>query len=91
MDLGIKYQGKVATTQNVTFIRKLIAENPKDSRRVLSQKLCKAWNWRQSNGALRDMVCRGFMLRLDSAGLIRLPPKDFPPTILLSIEKSPRR
>lgn len=79
MDLGIKYQGKVATTQNVTFIRKLIAENPKDSRRVLSQKLCKAWNWRQSNGALRDMVCRGFMLRLDSAGLIRLPPKRFSP------------
>lgn len=39
------------------------------------KKLCRAWNWAQANGALRDMVCRGFMLRLESAGYIKLPPK----------------
>ena len=60
MDLGIKYQGKIATTDDVEFINKLIAEHPNDSRRSLSKKLCEAWNWVQPNGQLRDMVCRGF-------------------------------
>ncbi len=70
MDLGIKYQGRIATEQDVEFINKLIAENPHDTRRALSKKLCIAWNWVQPNGALRDMVCRGFMLNLDTAGYI---------------------
>jgi hypothetical protein len=75
MDLPVKYQGKTATTQEVEFINKLIAENPHDSRWKLSRKLCEAWNWVQPNGHLRDMVCRGFMLRLDEAGYIKLPPR----------------
>jgi hypothetical protein len=75
MDLNVRYQGKIATTDDVEFIEKLIAENPSDSRRSLSRKLCRAWNWVQANGALRDMVCRGFLLRLESAGYITLPPK----------------
>jgi hypothetical protein len=62
MDLEITYRGKTATTDDIAFINRLIAENPEDSRRALSQKLCRAWNWVQPNGALRDMVCRGFML-----------------------------
>jgi uncharacterized protein DUF4338 len=40
----------------------------------LSKKLCQAWNWVQTNGALRDMVCRGLMLELHREGLIELPP-----------------
>ena len=75
MDLPVKYQGKTATTQDVEFINKLIAENPHDSRWKLSRKLCEAWDWVQPNGHLRDMVCRGFMLRLDEAGYIKLPPR----------------
>ena len=79
MDLEIKYQGKVATTDDVEFIKRFIAENPHDSRRTLSKKLCKAWNWVQPNGALRDMVCRGFLLQLHRAGYIKLPPRKFTP------------
>lgn len=75
MDLEVKYRGRVASTEDVAFINNLIKDNPNDSRRVLSIKLCKAWNWRQKNGALRDMVCRGFMLELHRAGYIRLPEK----------------
>ena len=75
MELGIKYRGKIATTEDVAFINNLIKVNPNDSRRALSSKLCKAWNWVQPNGALRDMVCRGFMLELHRAGYIRLPAK----------------
>lgn len=90
MDLEVKYQGRVATRQDIEFIRKLISENPNDSRRALSQKLCKAWNWIQSNGTLRDMICRGFMLRLESAGYIKLPPRKFTPNNPLANRKSPQ-
>lgn len=75
----INYQGRVATTEQIEFIRRLIAENPDESRRSLSQKLCEAWNWVQPNGRLRDMMCRGFMLQLHRAGLIGLPEKKCTP------------
>jgi hypothetical protein len=89
MDLEIKYQGIAATKQDIEFIKKLIAENPNDNSRALSQKLCRAWNWVQPNGTLRDMVCRGFMLRLDSAGYIKLPPRKFTPNNPLVNSKKP--
>lgn len=90
MDLKVKYQGRIATTEHVEFIKGLIAENPNDSRRALSKKLCEAWNWVQPNGALRDMVCRGFLLRLESAGHIKLPPRRYKPNNPLANRKKPR-
>lgn len=74
MEIKIKYQGRTATSEDILFINKLIKTNPQDSRRALSKKLCEAWNWIQSNGFLKDMMCRGFMLALDRAGHIKLPP-----------------
>ena len=75
MSLQFKYRGKVLTNDDVAFINDLIGENPSDSRWALSKKLCRAWNWVQPNGALKDMVCRGLMLELHRAGHIRLPAK----------------
>src|SRR6266852_9945613 len=69
-----RYRGRVVTAEDVTSIRQLIAENPGASRRRLSEKLCEAWQWKQANGALRDMVCRGLLLMLHRAGEIELPP-----------------
>jgi hypothetical protein len=73
MDVLLRHRGRAVTTGDVRFIRALIAAHPTDSRRGLSQRLCAAWDWRQSNGALRDMVCRGLMLQLCRAGHIELP------------------
>ena len=89
MNTDVKYQGKIATTQDIDFINKLISNNPLASRRTISKKLCKAWNWVQPNGALRDMVCRGFLLRLEAAGYIKLPPKKFTPNNPLANRKIP--
>jgi len=75
MDAPFKYRGKVLTADDIGFINQLIGENPDDSRWVLSRKLCRAWNWVQPNGTLRDMVCRSMMLELHRAGHIRLPAK----------------
>jgi hypothetical protein len=36
--------------------------------------LCEALDWKQANGALRDVVCRGVLLMLERAGEIELPP-----------------
>ena len=68
-----RYRGRTISAKDVIFIRELIAQHPDLSRRRLSRKLCEAWQWRQANGALRDMVCRGLMLMLDRAGAIELP------------------
>ena len=69
-----KYRGRVITTEDIAFIRRLISENAGASRRALSAKLCDAWQWKQANGIPREMVCRGLMLMLHRAGQIELPP-----------------
>ena len=89
MDLEIKYQGRIATAQDIEFIKELIDKNPADSRRKLSKKICEAWNWVQPNGALRDMVCRGFLLQLHRAGYIKLPPRRVKPNNPLANRKRP--
>ncbi len=86
---GVKYQGRIASRQDVDFVERLISENRGDSRRELSRKLCKAWNWVQPNGVLRDMVCRGFLLRLEEAGYIKLPPRKCTPNNPLVNRKKP--
>jgi len=88
MEALLTYRGKQVTAEDAAFIRRLIAKNPGDSRRVLSAKLCQAWDWRQPNGALRDMVCRGLMLALDRAGHIQLPARRrIPPNPLVERKK----
>jgi Domain of unknown function (DUF4338) len=77
MSLIWRYRGREVRAEDIAFIRQLIAENPHVSRRRLSAKLCEAWEWRQANGALRDMVCRGLLLMLHRAGEIELPPVRF--------------
>ncbi|HEY2019210.1 MAG TPA: DUF4338 domain-containing protein [Bryobacteraceae bacterium] len=73
----LRYRGREITTADILYIRELVASGPGDSRRTLSKKLCEAWGWRQANGALRDMVCRGLLLMLERAGEISLPPVSY--------------
>ena len=69
-----RYRGRVIAAQDLEFIREFIKQHPGLSRRRLSAQLCDAWQWRQANGALCDMVCRGLLLMLHRAGEIELPP-----------------
>lgn len=75
--MELRYRGRAVTAEDILFIRELIAAHPGDNRRKLSKRLCEAWQWKQANGALRDMVCRGLMLMLDRAGYITLPPVSY--------------
>ena len=91
MAVKLRYRGREVTDSDITFIEELIAENPGASRRRLSTLLCEAWDWRQANGELRDMVCRGLMLKLHRAGHIELPPVRFVPRNNVIARRKPQR
>jgi Domain of unknown function (DUF4338) len=73
MDHVLRYRGRDYTSDDVRAVREVIAAHPGASRFRLSAHLCEAWNWRQSNGQLCDMVARGLMLALHRVGAIELP------------------
>jgi hypothetical protein len=84
-----RYRGRQISAEEIVFIRRLIAKHPGVSRRRLSKKLCEAWQWKQANGTLRDMVCRGLLLMLHRAGEIKLPPVRYTPPNPLARRKPP--
>src|SRR5690348_10656513 len=69
--------GRQISQKDILYMRALVEQHSNESRRTLSTKLCEAWQWRQNNGALRDMVCRGLLLMLERAGQITLPPVSY--------------
>src|ERR1700739_106897 len=73
----LKYRGREIQAEDLLFIRALLEGHPGESRRKLSTRICEAWQGRQANGALRDMVCRGLLLMLYRAGQIELPPVSY--------------
>jgi hypothetical protein len=79
MAIVLRYRGRIVEDTDVGFIQSLIQAHPNASRRRLSEQLCAAWNWVQSNGAPCDMICRGLMLALDRGGHIQLPPVKITP------------
>jgi hypothetical protein len=92
MAVLIRWRGRQIQQEQVSYIQALIAANPQDSRRRISQRLCEAWAWRQPNGELSDMLCRGLLATLERAGLIELPPRRCrPPNPLGSPRARPAR
>lgn len=69
-----RYRGQTIDSEQVAFLREFIAAHPDSSRWKLSRQLCEELGWKQANGALRDIVCRGLLLQLERAGEIALPP-----------------
>jgi hypothetical protein len=68
-----RYRGQTIDREQIAFLREFIREHPDSSRWKLSRQLCEALDWKQANGALRDVVCRGLLLMLARAGEIELP------------------
>lgn len=75
METGIHYRGTTYTERDLEDVRALVAANPEKSRYFLSRELCRLWNWTQTNGTPKDMVCRGLLLKLHREGLVALPPQ----------------
>ena len=70
---GWRYRGQEIGSEQIAFLREFIRTHPDSSRWKLSRQLCEALGWKQANGALRDVVCRGLLLMLERAGQIELP------------------
>jgi len=69
-----RYRGQEINGEQIAFLKEFIRTHPSSSRWKLSRQLCEALGWKQANGALRDVVCRGLLLMLARAGQIELPP-----------------
>jgi hypothetical protein len=69
-----RYRGQEIGSEQIAFLREFIRTHATSSRWKLSRQLCEVMGWKQANGVLRDMVCRGLLLMLERAGQIELPP-----------------
>jgi len=89
MKIIVTYRSRNVTASDLEVIKEIIAAHPEGSRRFISQEVCRAWQWRQANGALKDMICRSLLLLLQSKDLIKLPPPKCKPANPLANRKKP--
>ena len=68
-----RYSGRDFSSEDLAFIRALIADNPSCTRADLSRMTCKVLGWYKADGGLKEMSCRVAMLRMQDDGLILLP------------------
>ncbi len=68
-----RYSGRVFGPQEIEQVRAIIRTHPKASRQQLSYRVCEVFDWRKSDGSLKDMSCRVALLRMHREGLIELP------------------
>jgi Druantia protein DruA len=61
------------TPADLKTIRELIDLEGSRGRTHLSRRLCRLWDWRQPNGAFREIACRELLRRLEQKNLVRLP------------------
>jgi hypothetical protein len=71
MELVIRNRRLVES--DLSTIRELIEEEGAQGRTHLSRRLCRLWEWRQANGAYREIACRDLLRQLDARNLIQLP------------------
>jgi len=91
MALITTYRGRSINESDIALIKNIIAAHPERGRRFISQEVCRRWNWRQTNGTLKDMICRSLLLLLESKDFIKLPPrKSTPPNPLANRKKPPK-
>ena len=71
--LVMNLQGQIITCARIMEVQRLLRENPDWHRTRVSQELCRHWDWRNTNGQLKDMACRSLLLKLERLGHIILP------------------
>ena len=71
-------QGRKLCYEDIELVRGLLADHPQWGRTRLSEELCRLWDWRNGQGRIKDMACRTLLLKLERAGLIRLPKRRGP-------------
>ena len=73
-DIIFKFRSKEYTQKDLDYIHQVIAQNFEQGRVYISRVLAQNWDWRQPNGKIKDFAVRDTLLRMEEAGLIKLPP-----------------
>ena len=74
MDQDLVIRRRMIQPADLALIRQLIEAEGALGRSHLSNRLCELWDWRQANGRYRQIACRDLLRRLETKGLIQLPP-----------------
>lgn len=75
MNEPITHCGKQFSNDELQLISNVVKHYNGLSRMALAHTVCELLQWRRSAGGLKARECREFLERLDSEGVIRLPPK----------------
>ncbi len=70
----MRYCGRDFTDTELARIRDLIRENPQWNRAQISRAVSQQLGWYKADGGLKEMSCRVAMLRMQTDGLLTLPP-----------------
>ena len=70
---GRVLRGRLFTPSELEEISRLVAKFSCFGRTRISVEVCKALNWKQPNGWLKDRACRDVLRRLHDEGLLVLP------------------
>jgi hypothetical protein len=70
----MRYCARPFTLEELELIRALLGATPPLNRAQLSRAVCERLGWRRPDGRLKEMSCRVALLRMQTDGLIRLPP-----------------
>ena len=74
METDVHIRGRIIMPDDLRLIRQLLSTEGHLGRTHLSQRLCRVWDFRQANGAYREIACRDLLRQLHQRGLITLPP-----------------
>lgn len=70
----MRYCGREFKEEEIEWCKSEVSENPGITRKELSIRFCREFDWRKRDGGLKDMSCRVAHLRMERDGLIKLPP-----------------
>lgn len=74
METEPRVQGRTIRSDDVVWLQALIGAHPEWSRKEIAREVCRAWEWKDGRGRLKDFAARSLLLKLEARGAIRLPP-----------------
>ncbi len=70
-----KFCGREFTGEEVSLIQEVVETCGRISRTELAHTVCELLDWKRANGGLKARECRDLLERLESQGVLTLPPK----------------
>lgn len=74
MQSDLVCQGRPVSVADLGWLRSVLGAHRDWSRKRLARELCHRWQWRTSQGRLKDFAARSLLLKLQARGLLSLPP-----------------